>query len=44
VVKALWDEDTREGRDLRVVVLGSASLLVCCVSRPESLLVAGKVT
>jgi hypothetical protein len=28
VVKALWDEDARAGVDLRVVVLGSASLLV----------------
>ncbi len=28
VVKALWDEDTREGTDVRVVVLGSAALLV----------------
>ena len=28
VVKRLWDEDTREGRRLKVVVLGSAPLLV----------------
>lgn len=28
VVKRLWDEDTAAGRDLRVVVLGSAPLLV----------------
>lgn len=28
VVKGLWDADGREGLDLRVVVLGSASLLV----------------
>ena len=27
-VKARWDEDTRQGRDLRVVILGSAPLLV----------------
>ena len=27
-VKRLWDEDTRAGRDLRVVVLGSAPLLI----------------
>lgn len=27
-VKRLWDEDTREGTDLRVVLLGSAPLLV----------------
>jgi uncharacterized protein len=27
-VKRLWDEDTRDGRDLRVVVLGSAPLLI----------------
>lgn len=28
VVKRLWDEDTREGRDLRVVLLGSSRLLL----------------
>ncbi len=28
VVKRLWDEDTRAGRDVRVVVLGSAPLLI----------------
>ena len=28
VVKHLWDEDTRAGRRLKVVVLGSAPLLV----------------
>jgi predicted AAA+ superfamily ATPase len=27
-VKQLWDEDTRTGRDVRVVVLGSAPLLI----------------
>ena len=27
-VKRLWDEDTRTGRDVRVVVLGSAPLLI----------------
>ncbi|PIY27476.1 MAG: AAA family ATPase, partial [Comamonadaceae bacterium CG_4_10_14_3_um_filter_60_42] len=27
-VKRLWDEDTRVGRDVRVVVLGSAPLLI----------------
>ena len=27
-VKRLWDEDTRAGRDVRVVVLGSAPLLI----------------
>jgi len=27
-VKALWDEDTRDGRALRVVLLGSAPLLI----------------
>ena len=27
-VKRLWDEDTREGRDVRVVILGSAPLLI----------------
>lgn len=27
-VKRLWDEDTRDGRDVRVVVLGSAPLLI----------------
>jgi uncharacterized protein len=28
IVKRLWDEDTAEGRDLQVVVLGSAPLVV----------------
>jgi predicted AAA+ superfamily ATPase len=28
VVKAHWDEDAREGRDVRVVLLGSAALMV----------------
>ncbi len=28
IVKRLWDEDARAGRDLRVVILGSAPLLV----------------
>ena len=28
VVKRLWDEDTREARSLKVVILGSAPLLV----------------
>lgn len=27
-VKRLWDEDTREGNDIRVVILGSSSLLI----------------
>jgi uncharacterized protein len=27
-VKRLWDEDTREGRDVRAVILGSAPLLI----------------
>ncbi len=27
-VKRLWDEDTRQGRDVRVVILGSAPLLI----------------
>ena len=27
-VKRLWDEDTAQGSDLRVVVLGSAPLLI----------------
>ncbi len=27
-VKALWDDDTREGRELRVVLLGSTALLM----------------
>ncbi|MFQ5640212.1 MAG: ATP-binding protein [bacterium] len=28
VVKRNWDEDTREGRDIRVIILGSSALLV----------------
>lgn len=28
VVKKLWDEDRSEGRDLRVVILGSSSLMI----------------
>jgi predicted AAA+ superfamily ATPase len=27
-IKRLWDEDTREGRDVRTVILGSAPLLI----------------
>ena len=29
-VKRLWDEDTSAGRDVRIVIIGSAPLLIAC--------------
>ncbi len=41
-VKRLWDEDTRARRELRVVLLGSAPLLVAQSPRPDRDRLAGR--